>query len=247
MSSKPYLLFDAGGTLVFPDLEYLAEVAGDFGIKTTSEMLFYRHCQLLFELDESCLRKGSFEPWPSGYPKVLFENLQLPDGHLDGILNRVMKRDQRKSLWTYTYPWIPETLSQLISLGYQMAVISNSDGRAEMILEDLGLTQYFNRIFDSSFLGVEKPHRGIFEIALNELDILPSDAIYIGDVFFIDVWGANHAGVGSIHLDPMDLYQSWPGIHIPSVCHLPDWLDAYILNPISYDLFPGKKMQLDFE
>jgi HAD superfamily hydrolase (TIGR01549 family) len=247
MSFKPYLLFDAGGTLVFPDHQYLTEIANDFGVKTTVEFLNQRHCQFVYEIDEYCLRNGTYKSWPESYPRVLFESLELSDGHLDSIITRVKKRDQRKSLWSFTHPWVSETLSKLSSIGYQMAVISNSTGRAISILEELGLTKYFDRVFDSAILGVEKPHRGIFEIALNELNLQPSDALYIGDVFFIDVWGANHAGIGGIHLDPLGLYQSWSGVHIPSVRYLTDWLVNFTKEPFSFDLFPTKDMQLNFD
>ena len=42
-------------------------------------------------------------------------------------------------------------------------------------------------MIDSYIVGVEKPHQKIFELALEALELQPSEAIYIGDIFFIDI------------------------------------------------------------
>ncbi len=128
-----------------------------------------------------------------------------------------------------------------------MSVISNADGRVAEALHDLGLSHYFERIFDSAILGVEKPNPGIFEVALRELNLQPNDALYIGDVFFIDVWGANQVGLGGLHLDPLDLYAGWPGVHLRDVRHLPDWLAQYLAAPTTFDLFPATDLRLAVE
>ena len=48
---KPYLLFDAGGTLVFPDFSYIAQVASGAGLSLAPERLFQAHCDLILDLD----------------------------------------------------------------------------------------------------------------------------------------------------------------------------------------------------
>ena len=103
-----------------------------------------------------------------------------------------------------------------------MAVISNSEGQVEEILQDLGLREYFEIVIDSFIVGVEKPDPRIFKIALERLGWDRSDTIYIGDIFYMDIWGANQAGLGAIHLDKLGLYDGWDGEHIPSVKELPD-------------------------
>jgi putative hydrolase of the HAD superfamily len=164
--------------------------------------------------------------------------LGFPDQQVKSLTQMADLRNQNISLWEFTYQWVSTALSQLSDLDYPMAVISNADGRVEKSLGDLGLSIYFNRVFDSHHLGVEKPDRGIFDFALSELGLQPNEAIYIGDVFFIDVWGANQAGIGGIHLDPLGLYTKWPGVHLPDISHLADWLRHYQFDPGKFDLFP---------
>jgi putative hydrolase of the HAD superfamily len=222
---KPYLLFDAGGTLVFPDFTLISEVAYQFGFQVTVEQLFLAHCKLIHSLDTQTRETGHLsDPFPNGYARTLLKS-QLPDSDLlEALVLIIEKRNRSLSLWSSTHPWVPETLKSLSQSGYEMSVISNSDGRVEEILEYLSLRTFFHTVFDSHRLNVSKPDRRIFEIALENLKINPQDALYIGDVYFIDVWGANQAGLGCIHLDPQGFYRDWPGVHLPSITHLPGWL-----------------------
>ena len=237
---KPYLLFDAGGTLAFPDFDYLSQVALNLGVQVQVNQLYKIHCQMILDLDERTQIMGHLaEPFPNGYPQTLFKDLVHDPVVFQDLMSTVENRNKGKSLWTSTHPWVHVALDKLRSSGFKMSVISNSDGRVNQILEELGLKSFFDGVFDSHVLGVSKPDRRIFEIALEDLDLQPKDAIYIGDVFFIDVWGSNQAGLGCIHLDPEDIYSQWPGIHLPTIAHLPAWLSDFQQNKGDFDLFPA--------
>jgi len=119
-----------------------------------------------------------------------------------------------------------------------MAVISNSEGTVEQILEEVDLRDNFEIVIDSFLVGVEKPDPRIFEIALESLEWDHADTIYLGDIFYIDVWGANQAGLGAIHLDKMGLYKGWEGERIPSLRELPEWLTQLNGNLQKANLFP---------
>jgi putative hydrolase of the HAD superfamily len=239
LQPKPYLLFDAGGTLVFPDQSFLIQQAQTYGLQLSHEQLFIGHCQLIYDLDRYADEHGQLPPvWPQGYVLALLEKLGLTGPAVKAIDQASQARNRHQSLWAFTFDWMSEALSQLARHGYQMSVISNSDGRARDTLAAVGLDHYFEQIFDSTLLGVEKPDPAIFKIALRELNLLPAEALYIGDVYHIDVAGANRAGLGCLHLDPLGLYAAWPGVHLPDVRHLPAWLARYEANPVAYDLFP---------
>lgn len=239
--SKPYLLLDAGGTLVFPDQALLIRQAREHGIALTDEQLFNGYYQLIYNFDYQARQQGLFprDPWPQGYAQSLLTTLGLNNGIASEVNAAVQARHRKKSLWTFTFPWVGETLSRLRALGYRMSVLSNSDGRTERVFQDLGLAHHFERIFDSKFLGCEKPDPAIFELVLRELSLPASDALYVGDIYVVDVLGANRAGIGALHLDPLGLYADWPGVHLPDVCHLPGWLARYAANPSTPGLFPA--------
>ncbi len=240
--SKPYLLFDAGGTLVFPDQPLLLQQAREHGIVLTDGQLFSGYYQLIYSLDQKARQQGHFphELWPQDcYAQALLATLGVNNGATSGINAAVQAHHSEKNLWTFTFPWVRETLSRLSALGYRMSVLSNSDGRTERVFQDLDLAYHFERIFDSQILGYEKPDPAIFELVLRELNRQASEVLYVGDIYVVDVLGANRAGIGALHLDPLGLYSGWPGVHLPDVRHLPGWLACYTANPSAPGLFPA--------
>jgi putative hydrolase of the HAD superfamily len=203
---------------------------------------------VIYKIDENTRQSGHLpDPFPNGYAQVLLSSLVQNQNSLSEIVLALKKHNQERNLWTSTFPWVGVTLEKLLNMGYRMSVISNADGRVEQILKELNLHHYFERIFDSTIVGVGKPDKEFFEIALSELNIKPSKSIYIGDTYFFDVWGANSAGIGCIQLDPLDLYNDWPGTRIPAIVHLPEWLINYKENLIHDDLHPAKDTDLTFE
>jgi HAD superfamily hydrolase (TIGR01509 family) len=90
-------------------------------------------------------------------------------------------------------------------------VVSNSDGRVEEALEAAGLRAYFDVVVDSTRAGVEKPDPAIFLAALDELGVPPSEALYVGDLYDVDVIGANAAGIPAVLLVA-------PGAVVPAGC-----------------------------
>jgi hypothetical protein len=126
-----------------------------------------------------------------------------------------------------------------------MSVLANSDGRTRTVFKDLRLLSFFEHIFDSRELRAAKPQRQVFDGILSKLRLSPRDVIYIGDIYTVDVWGARAAGMGAIHLDPLENYwdkRVWPGVHLSSVEDLPTWLDDYLTRPRAYPLFEPRRI-----
>ena len=64
------------------------------------------------------------------------------------------------------YPEVIDALEKLRPQ-FQLAVVSNFDGRLRMILEKLGISKFFSRVFVSSEIGADKPDPEIFRRALS--------------------------------------------------------------------------------
>ena len=77
-------------------------------------------------------------------------------------------------------------------------MVSNSDGRVEQALAAAGLRHYFDVVIDSALVGVEKPDPRIFHAALEALGVAPEEALYVGDLYDIDVLGARAAGLDAV-------------------------------------------------
>lgn len=242
MTRKPSLLFDAGGVLVFPDFNLLAQIGNQAGISTSPGQIAQAHARLFWGLDENIAQSHQFPK--ISYFQDIFKQISDSEEKIKTAFELTVKADKIKHIWTATYPWVAQSLQRLNDLGYQMAVISNSDGRVDQILKDLDIRNFFEIVIDSFVVGVEKPDPQIFLIALQSLGWNPDETIYIGDIFYIDVWGANQAGLGAIHLDKMGFYDDWDGIHISSIQQLPELLAKMDGNLDDFNLFPAREFKI---
>lgn len=100
----------------------------------------------------------------------------------------------------HKYPGTVDLLNSLREKNIVMGVISNFDQRLESILKDFQIRQYFAFVLTSYDFGMEKPSLPIFEEALRLTrhlrteEILPQEAMHIGDGVNNDYFGAKSAG-----------------------------------------------------
>jgi putative hydrolase of the HAD superfamily len=65
-----------------------------------------------------------------------------------------------------------------------------------------GLAPYVDELVVSDAVGVAKPDRGIFEIALQRLGVEADDAVMVGDSWANDIAGALNAGIRAVWFNP---------------------------------------------
>jgi len=93
------------------------------------------------------------------------------------------------------------TLDALADMGLVLGVVSNWDCALPGHLARLGVADRFGAICASAAVGHRKPDPGIFAVALAALDVLPVDALHVGDQRDEDVIGAHAAGVPALLID----------------------------------------------
>lgn len=90
---------------------------------------------------------------------------------------------------------------------FLLGVVSNSMGKNTRVdLTITGLIDLFEAIIISSEVGKRKPHPFIFESALQQLEVKPSEAIFVGDDIYEDIYGAKQVGMKTVlfaNQDPM--------------------------------------------
>jgi HAD superfamily hydrolase (TIGR01549 family) len=242
---KPYLLLDAGGTLLFMDQDYLSRLADTQGLQVEAERFYDGHFRLVHWFDTYVRIHQRFpSELTKPYLPILLRSVGLSEEGAAQAARMAEARNEQRNLWGFTFPWVVETLGQLRGEGYRMSIISNSDGRLEQELHDMGMEGYFERVYDSEVVGVRKPEPGIYELALKELGLRPEEALFVGDMFHIDIWGANRVGVPGLHLDPLGLYEGWPGEHVQDLRQLPDWLKEYADAPERFEVLPLRDFAL---
>jgi HAD superfamily hydrolase (TIGR01662 family) len=110
----------------------------------------------------------------------------------------VAEEHRRANLWSERAEGAAEVLTTLRGRGYRIAVVSNADGRVRGLLESAGLSRLLEFVVDSAEVGVEKPDPRIFHAATERLGLEPSECAYVGDIYEIDVVGAERAGLSAI-------------------------------------------------
>ena len=98
------------------------------------------------------------------------------------------------------YPDVIEVLKALRPR-FNLAVVSNFDGRLRMILEHLGVSRFFSHVFLSSELGADKPDPLIYQRALKLSGITADETLHVGDDPVRDWRGAEAAGLAVFRLE----------------------------------------------
>ncbi len=220
-----YILFDAGGTLIFPDFEFLALFLKEEGVKVSPNDLFQAFAYADFCFDERLRKSENTSDTNIFLKDMLSRFFEREEQKMDKIVQKILEEDRKHGLWRHTFDWVKEALKEL-SKKYGISVISNSDGRVEELLTEASLRSYFEKIYDSQIVGIEKPDKGIYELALKELDLSAENVVFVGDIFHVDILGANRAGIPAVHLDPFGFYKKWPGARISTVAQLKGFLES---------------------
>jgi len=98
------------------------------------------------------------------------------------------------------FPQVKEVLDQLRAR-YLLAVVSDAQSAYALPeIRALGLQEYFDPIIISGDYGYRKPDARLFQKALDRLQVLPGQAIYIGNDCFRDIFGARQLGIKTILL-----------------------------------------------
>ena len=130
------------------------------------------------------------------WQKFFLKDFDIPAEKLAGLGEELCYMFDRYRKHIVKREGLKETLEALRQRGYRLGVISNimSTTFVPRILEEHGITQYFETITMSSVCGIRKPRPEIFEIALNEMRIGKEQAAYVGDTISRDVRGVRNAG-----------------------------------------------------
>lgn len=93
------------------------------------------------------------------------------------------------------------TVRALRTLGLRVGVTSNWDCDLQRVLGELGLCELVDVVVASAAVGVAKPDRRLFAVALERLGVKPGEALHVGDDPLADLAGARLAGLSALLLD----------------------------------------------
>lgn len=199
------LFFDAGNTLLQINYGDLAACLRARGISADPEAVVGAEHRARVRLDPHLAPGASTEDRMifHHYVRYLLQGLNVTDERIvQSVYEWVRDYNPPVGLWNRADPEAESVLQRLRGLGLRLGVISNSNGSVRTILAETGLTPYLDFVLDSAEVGVEKPDPRIFRMALDEARVAPAEAVYIGDLYSVDVLGARSAGLEAILLGP---------------------------------------------
>jgi putative hydrolase of the HAD superfamily len=202
------IFFDAVGTLL-----YLAKTVGDHYAYVSREVgldLDPRELERAFhtawgKMPQRAAIDGPREDDDKGWWRELVDLVldqvapSLSELDRDNFFEIAYEHFAEAGVWQL-YPEVPGALEQL-QPRFQLAVISNFDGRLRLILEHLGISKCFTHVFISSELGADKPDPEIYRRALNFIDLKPDEVLHVGDDPKRDWEAASTAGLSIFRLD----------------------------------------------
>jgi len=199
------VIFDAGNTLLRMNYASIAEHLGTRGRRVTVEEVEEAELRARVRLDPHLAPGSSTESTVTHgrYLRYLLEHLAVTEeAEIDAIARWRRGYNLPVGLWNRADPEAIEAVRRVRAAGLVAGVISNSNGSVRAILEETGLAAHLHFILDSSVVGVEKPDPRIFALGLREAGVTAAEAIYVGDLYSVDVLGARGAGLDGILLDP---------------------------------------------
>lgn len=130
----------------------------------------------------------------------LLAELGLPEIS-DEVLNSAMTRMYAVS----QADWHAEadalkTLKELNQLGYKIGVISNAANHQDVstLIDQAGFRPELDFILTSAKNGMRKPSPTIFQEALDNWNVGPSQVLMVGDLLRPDIFGAKQLGIYSV-------------------------------------------------
>lgn len=218
------VIFDAGNTLLRMNYAVIAEQLRARGRAVTPDQVEEAELRARVRLDPHLAPGASTESTATHgrYLRYLLEHLAITEeAEIEAIARWRRGYNLPVGLWNRADPEALSALRAVRAAGLVAGVISNSNGSVRSILEATGLAAHLHFVIDSSLVGVEKPDPRIFHLGLREAGVAAEEAVYVGDLYSVDVLGARAAGLEGVLLDPR-------GFWAPRDCHLARGLDEAV-------------------
>ena len=197
--SAKCLIFDFGGTIDTNGIhwgEVIWQAYENAGIPVSRENFreAYVHIERMLGNQPIILPNHTFHDVLKIKLKLQFEKLGLTNTAQAESLSGQCYENTRQTIQR-----AKETLDELAK-HYPMALVSNFYGNLRTVLNEFGLTKYFRLIIESAETGMRKPDPAIYKLCLEKLNLIPKEAVIIGDSYKNDINPAITLGCQSIWL-----------------------------------------------
>lgn len=232
MSDIDLAVFDLAGTIIQPDppveIQY-EQVAHD--LLPPEHIPPRRTIRERFRIAFSSmgpykgdLRYGTTETEGFFFWKRVIESVfpTVDEELLQELTERLYDRFKHKSSWTILSGAEP-VLRRMANEPVSLALLTNWDRRCRDLVDNLGISDYFDELFISSEVGKEKPAPAFFMEPVKHFDTTPKRSLMVGNQPEEDLEPARDIGMDTMLIVEGD--GSSPAGHLwPTVAH--SWLDV---------------------
>jgi HAD superfamily hydrolase (TIGR01549 family) len=215
------VFLDAGGVLVYPNWTRISQALAARGVIVDPAALARAEPYAKKRIDVPQTIKATNDAgrgWM--YFNLIFEYAGVPPAPaIDEALQELHAYHQTSNLWELVPAAVVPALAALRDRGLKLTIVSNANGKLRVLFERLALSGCVDCLRDSHDEGVEKPDPRFFEIALERSGARRETTIHVGDLYQVDVIGAQAAGLRGVLLDEAGLY---PDVTCPRVRSLPE-------------------------
>ena len=237
MSSIKGIIFDYGGTIDTDGIhwgELIGEEYDKAGIGIGRGL--YREAYVHGE--RSLAKSPIIEPTDTFHTllkkkiTLQFEYLSQQDSQLR------LTQEQADKIADACYARVKEALAltrgivQKLAERYPMVLVTNFYGNMPVVLEEFGLTKYFNSIIESSVVGLRKPDPSLFALGVKALRVEADEIVVIGDSYRKDIYPSSTLGCRTVWLKKICWEEEpiveghTPTATIESLAQLPDIINT---------------------
>ncbi len=202
------IVFDAGGTLVYPADpvgETYARFARTHGVRLNAEAADTAFRQAM----KDCSHRAKDGVPKNGDDRIWWKEVvrrSLPadafakPAAFETFFEEVYLHFAKPDAWG-VYPEVMEVLEALRDHDVSLAVLSNWDARLHKVLDGLGLGEWLPTRFISAELGWEKPDPSLYRHVSDVMRIPPGALLSVGDDPRNDVEGPRKAGWQAVQIE----------------------------------------------
>lgn len=217
------IFLDAGGVLVWPNWQRVADVLARHGLAADPRRLEAADPRARVTIDRQD-SVASSDDQRRGWTlfELVLDEAGVPlTGATRAALDEVQAYHREHNLWDHVPAFVTPALRDLRRAGYRLTIVSNSNGTLHRLFDRVGLTPLVDVILDSFVEQIEKPDRRFFELALDRSGARRETTVHVGDLYHVDVEGARRAGLDAVLIDEAGLR---PDVDCPRIANISELL-----------------------
>ena len=222
MHELQVITFDAAGTLMVPHPsvgEAYAAALERRGISADADRIEGRFRES-FKSGQERSSNAMLQPrvfWRGIVVDSISE--YCPAQEIESVFDELWEHFGRGRNWRLL-EGVQSTLESLRDHGLRLAVLSNNDSRLRTVLEDQGIAWFFEEIFVSSEIGLDKPEPAVFQHVEEVFQLPASSFLHVGDDSLRDAAAARNAGWEAILVTD----QAGDGLRVGQLSEIPELL-----------------------